>query len=150
MKKIPAIIIDLDGTLCNVDHRLHLIRCENPDWDKFNSECVNDTVNLWCKDLMDKHKSGCCVIILTGRSVKEYDNTVGWLVKNNINYQLLTMRPVNNYQRGSELKKAILNTNAHLKYYDVRFAVDDNEDICKMWESLGIKALRCNNEGVIL
>lgn len=38
------IIVDLDGTLANIDHRLHYIKQNKPDWNAFYGACKDDTV----------------------------------------------------------------------------------------------------------
>ena len=60
MKDKNLIICDLDGTLANVQHRLHYIK--NPDgtkkpykdrdWDSFNKACVDDTVNKDVREVL--------------------------------------------------------------------------------------------------
>ncbi len=35
-------LFDLDGTLANIDHRLHFIKQENKDWDGFFKACSAD------------------------------------------------------------------------------------------------------------
>jgi len=43
---INAIIVDLDGTLCDCNHRRHFVEGGNKDW------IANDKVNEWCKELL--------------------------------------------------------------------------------------------------
>lgn len=48
-----AIIVDLDGTLCNLDHRLHHVRKEGKkDWDGFFAGISQDSPNLWYQMLV--------------------------------------------------------------------------------------------------
>ena len=44
----PLYIFDLDGTLCNIEHRLHLLdnKTDKDRWDKFYKACVNDKPNM--------------------------------------------------------------------------------------------------------
>ena len=43
--KTKAIIVDVDGTITNNEHRVHLIKGDNPDWDRFYLEACNDYEN---------------------------------------------------------------------------------------------------------
>jgi len=80
------IVFDIDGTLSNLDHRLHFIQPERvgekKDWDGFFAACERDTpipqtVEL-CQDLM---LAGHTVEFWTGRREAERDTTVEWLNK---------------------------------------------------------------------
>ena len=48
-----AVCVDLDGTLCNIDHRLHHVRGEGKkNWKAFFDNLLDDRPNQWCKDLV--------------------------------------------------------------------------------------------------
>ena len=48
--KARAIIVDLDGTLANSDHREHLMH--NGERDKYFDLVSYDSLNEWCLDLI--------------------------------------------------------------------------------------------------
>jgi len=81
------IICDLDGTLYNVEHRLHLLQnCRNEeDYDKFHAEHINDKLNTKIRDLLNDlqdesihYDSGSAIdiIFITGRHEKFRKSTV--------------------------------------------------------------------------
>ena len=39
---MSKVIFDLDGTLADIDHRLHFIQNGNKQWDEFYAACPND------------------------------------------------------------------------------------------------------------
>lgn len=39
---MKTVIFDLDGTLCDITHRLHFIEGDNKDWDGFYKACPAD------------------------------------------------------------------------------------------------------------
>jgi phosphoglycolate phosphatase-like HAD superfamily hydrolase len=39
---MKTVIFDLDGTLCDISHRLHFIENGNKDWDGFYAACPDD------------------------------------------------------------------------------------------------------------
>lgn len=47
--KPAIIIIDLDGTLCDVSRRVHFVKQDPPEWQGFFDACTDDTPNpaLW-------------------------------------------------------------------------------------------------------
>ena len=72
-------IFDLDGTLCNIDHRLHHIKKDKPDWDAFNRECINDKPITSIVNIFDALYERHDIVILTGRSEDYRDATRQWI-----------------------------------------------------------------------
>src|ERR1700722_9162155 len=49
-----AVIIDIDGTAANIDHRLHFVHPEpgkKKDWRSFSESASEDLVNNWCRSI---------------------------------------------------------------------------------------------------
>jgi hypothetical protein len=137
-----AIIVDLDGTLCEVKHRLHLITGEKKEWDKFHAECVNDTVNQWCKGMVESYRStDIKVIYMTGRPVKYQSETIDWIKKNvRDDGGILLMKPNGDFRKDFQFKEEMyLN---HLRNeYEILLAADDREETIAMWRKHGIFTL---------
>ena len=86
------IVFDIDGTLANIEHRLHFIKepegwyglppgAWKPDWESFNSNVKNDLpisemINLCNTFLSDEDHS---VIFATGRMETSRADTEEWL-----------------------------------------------------------------------
>ena len=49
---VPAIIIDLDGTLADTSYKEHLLKGPKPQWDEFFGLIPNDPVNRWCAEIV--------------------------------------------------------------------------------------------------
>jgi len=52
-----AIIVDIDGTLADVEHRVHHVQNEPKDWKSFNENMEHDELNHWCNDLINAMKN---------------------------------------------------------------------------------------------
>ncbi len=80
MIKKKAIIIDLDGTLANINERRETLQ-KNNNFKLFYSEIINDKLNVWCKEIIDRFKTEYKIILVTGR--ENVDNvkkdTIEWL-----------------------------------------------------------------------
>ncbi|MDX1372804.1 MAG: hypothetical protein R3321_10060, partial [Nitrososphaeraceae archaeon] len=62
-------IFDLDGTLANIEHRVHYVRGKkHRDYDTFFKQCINDKPNQWIIDLLNIVRKHGEVLILSGRS----------------------------------------------------------------------------------
>lgn len=145
MSKI--IVCDLDGTLCNIDHRLHYVKQENPDWDSFFDACVDDTPNQWCVSIIEAmYAKGYGIVFVSGRSDKVAVKTRKWLIEKvgilNIAYDYeLFMRPDGDHQPDDKLKEQIYEQ--HLKDRDTLFVLDDRKKVVDMWRSKGLTVLQC-------
>lgn len=139
--KPKAVIIDLDGTLANCDHRRHYVQKDNY-WTKFYEEMVNDPVNEWCRNLIDLYSKKYEILLVTGRPEDYLKHTSFWLADNKIQHDQLYMRSKKDYHEDSIVKKEIYKSLIEPNY-DVELVVDDRNSVVKMWRSLGLVCLQC-------
>lgn len=142
-----AIICDLDGTLCNIDHRLHHVKHEikkHNRWDLFNKEIPNDGLNKWCDEILTAFNS-CTknyVVLCSGRVDSSRKDTEKWLQKHCIYYENLFMRHRSDFRQDYIIKEIILDFEI-LTRYNVLFAIDDRKQVVDMWRRRGIVCLAC-------
>jgi FMN phosphatase YigB (HAD superfamily) len=72
------IVVDLDGTLCNIGHREHLAQARQ--WDDFNSLCHADKVNEPIAEMVRRFYGYYGILVVTGRSDKWREMTIEWLM----------------------------------------------------------------------
>lgn len=149
---IKVVICDLDGTLCNIEHRLHHVREGKKDWGKFFQGIPNDVPHEWCvnilKGLVDKYK----IVYCSGRSEDEREKTESWLAENGLNafydrdhtlHQVpLYMRKAKDSRKDSIVKEIILDFEILTRYVPV-FMIDDRQQVVDMWRSRGYTCLQC-------
>ena len=145
--KPQAIICDLDGTLCDIEHRRHFVRKEpgqKKDWKSFNEHIKNDTLNIWCKDLLVAMKNtGHKIVLCSGRNENEKKQTVEWLSNYGIEYDDLFMRNRHDSRQDSIIKEIILDFEILCRYTPI-FAVDDRDQVVAMWRNRKIVCLQCD------
>jgi len=130
-----CIIVDLDGTLAHANgkrgyYEWNKVGMDDVDYDVL--EIVNSSI--WC---------GNKIIFLTGRSNECYQETKKWLEKYLREDEfLLLMRDSKDFRPSVVVKKELYEKFVK-ENFNVIFALDDKEDVCEMWRSLGIKALQC-------
>jgi predicted kinase len=140
-----AIICDLDGTLCNIDHRLHHVRGPGKkNWMVFAEGAEFDDLNAWCADILHAMLTcyDCNVIFCSGRSEEYRRITEEWL---DIYVGLsdpLFMRPAKDYRDDALVKEIILDFEI-LPQYQVLLAIDDRQRVVDMWRRRGITTLQC-------
>lgn len=145
MKQI--VIVDIDGTLANVDHRLRFVQQEKKDWKTFFDQMVNDEVNEWCKTFIKLHRGmGFDVYLFTGRPETHREQTEWWLKKHDIKYDSLEMRRKGDFRPDTVVKSEMLH-----EVFDtpearerILYIVDDRQSVVDMWREQGLTCLQCN------
>lgn len=133
--KVQAVIVDVDGTLCNVSSALHHL----PNFAAFHraSRLCPPTpeVIAWCAD---HHNAGRELLVVTGRKYQHEGLTRDWLDEH------LPLPYVGPYMRGdaddrpdTEVKSDILEI-ITADGFEVVAAIDDRPSVIRNWESHGV------------
>ena len=141
---MDSIIIDLDGTLADCNHRLHFIEQPKKDWKSFFNHCNEDSVIEPVRELINMLKTKYMIIILTARPDISKEATVKWLDDNNIEYDALFMRGKNDYRKSPVVKRDLIEEMKCHDYIPV-YAIEDRDDCIDMFNSLGIFTLKVYN-----
>lgn len=147
-EKQTAIIVDLDGTLCNADHRRHFVETKgNKDWKSFYESLVCDEPNAWCVEIIEamRHR-GHQIIFVTGRPADYLPHTIDWLEKNlkmvALSNYLIYTRESGDYRKDNVVKTEIYNGYIAPKF-NVLFCLDDRKQVVDAWRELGLTCLQC-------
>ena len=155
MRKRPAIIVDIDGTLANAAHRIHHIKKQPKDWQSFFDEAVKDEPFKWCVELVLAMARTHEILFVTGRGEEDREQTLNWLMENvpiweNSNTGLyclnmnLFMRPAGSRDQDFDVKRRVYRERIQDKY-DILFALEDRGRVTKMWRELGLTCLQCSD-----
>ena len=149
-----VILCDLDGTLANIEHRLKYIKGPGKkDWDKFHTECVNDSPNWDVIDILYRLEGRNCgcggrvneVYILSGRNSVVREETVRWLQENVDEFwdydTRLVMRKANDRRPDTVVKKEMVDK-LGLTPKDVLCVLDDRQCVVDMWRENGFRCLQ--------
>lgn len=145
----PWVIFDLDGTLADITHRLMYIKDPfpapnkdwKPDWPSFNAACSYDHIKPRIAELLlSFHKMHRKIAIFTGREETYGQPTKEWLLKRNIHWDLLVMRPAKDYRADHIVKKEMFDK--HFTKEDIWLVVDDRDGVVKMWRDIGLTCLQ--------
>ena len=141
----PLYIFDIDGTLCNIEHRLHFL--QRKDWDGFYKACIHDAPNNSVISVMTSLvETGNEVWLFSGRSEDVRQETVEWLHNHTCfwgddlaeNPALLTMRPSKDYTEDHLLKESWLLNMLNVDRKRLVAVFDDRKRVVNMWRSHGI------------
>ncbi len=122
-----AIIVDMDGTLSLLNGR-NPYDASTCDQDPPNQP-VLDTVLLWQQSIK--------VIILSGRMDDCRPQTEKWLVQHGVKPTAIFMRATGDQRKDSIIKQEIFDREI-LGKYNIKFVLDDRQQVVDMWRSLGL------------
>lgn len=136
----PIVIVDLDGTLSDGSHRLHLLPTEDlhltESWSEFNKAAVGDSpIKSTVAVVNGLWMSGFAIVILTGRSDEVMADTCDWLNYNGIKYDALIMRRKEDNRKDTIIKEEVLRA---IGLENIVCAFDDSPNVVKHFRSLGI------------
>ena len=139
-RKPQAIILDLDGTLCDCEHRVHFMRERPKRREEFHSACVHDSVIPASKAIIDMaEEKGIRVILLSARPIRFKPQTEGWLKRNHIHYDqlILSSHPeLSDPDYKIKMYKELIEP-----FNEVIFTVDDRDTVVQMWRQNGLTCL---------
>ena len=144
MKK--TVIFDLDGTLALIDSRREISIGDDGkmDWDTFfNPKMISlDDPNIPVIKMTQMFKSqGFKVLIFSGRSGRTMNATMDWLMKHDVAFDYLMMRPLDkrsHFMKDSDLKQGWLNDSDIVDKDDVFAVFDDRNQVVDMWRDNGL------------
>ncbi|MBL3676478.1 MAG: hypothetical protein JKP98_12680 [Rhodobacteraceae bacterium] len=102
-----VVIVDIDGTVADCAHRVHLAQAT--EWDEFHALSPYDTPKFETVEFIKVLQAqGYIIFGLTGRDEKYEQMTSSWLVKYRIPLDYTFMRPSGNRARDCDLKPKML------------------------------------------
>lgn len=137
-----AVIVDLDGTLCDTSAIAHLVEGDEKDFWAFHQASADAPVNVEVADAVRAaHADGLAVLVVTSREFVWRDLTLDWLVAHDIPYDQLLMRVVADYRPDTKVKADILD-GLEADGFTVLEAWEDTDDVAELWSSRGIEVHR--------
>lgn len=153
---VPVAIIDIDGTLADLRHRLHYIQPETgtgkKDYDRFFAGVSADGYFDEVMELMDNLFRTHYVILLSGRPTNTGMATRLWLdrywrSRQVLPYHRLFMRQSGDHRPDVEVKREIFDAmvRAGLRKDNVDVVIDDRPQIVALWRELELPVIQVEN-----
>lgn len=137
-----CVIVDIDGTLANCDHRRSHITSTPKNWALFNAAMCDDTVHSVVYDLVNMlHQQTWEIVLCSGREEVFRDVTKAWLRKWRVPYNALYMRGEKDYREDDVVKSELLDQ-ILADGYVPWFALDDRDRVVAMWRKRGLVCLQ--------
>ncbi len=129
------VVFDLDGTMADISHRLHVIEGVKQDWDLFFALCHEDEpipqIIEVCRAM---YREGHRVEVWSARREWCRAKTEAWLEAHGVPYYALILRPDDDERPDTEVKEGWLRTG---NTPDLVF--DDRRRIVDMWRRNGVR-----------
>lgn len=138
-----VVILDLDGTVADCNHRLHFIQGAERDYKAFYDALVDDKPIHHIIDLVRaiSESSEYVFIVVTGRPISHLRETEIWLNEHFIDYYAIFMRAENDFRKDYIVKKEFLDT-IRAQFGEPAFALDDRSSVVAMWRQNGVPCLQ--------
>lgn len=145
---MPIAIFDLDGTLSDLSHRLHLLTAkvgDNEDkWKIFNDAAKDDPAHLDIVELAKiLYKVHYSISIVSARSTSIRLETAEWLHRHGIFYDYLYMRKIGDYRSDVDVKRDIYETHLKKHHDQIRYVFEDRDRVVDFWrDELKLRCLQ--------
>jgi hypothetical protein len=144
MEKQKIVLIDVDGTISKIDHRLYLIKKTPKDWVGFydaakEDEPLLDNIKMIKEALAEL---GAEPVFVTGRSDVIRGPTAAWIYKHFFEtpsaefVHQLYMRKEGDHREDLIIKREIYDT--HLLPHDILRVYEDRPSVIRMYKDLGL------------
>jgi len=152
---VPTVIFDIDGTLADITHRVHLAKAKK--FDEFFEAMDGDVHNapivalhqmvaaqgyqiIYCTGRPETYREGTLAFLETVTATKPLGTSLG-----RIREPLLLMRPdEDRFIPDSEAKQDMLDSIlTRMSKDNILFTVDDRQKVVDFWRANGITCLQC-------
>jgi phosphoglycolate phosphatase-like HAD superfamily hydrolase len=136
----PAIVFDLDGVLSDAGGRQHLLERPYRDWDAFFDACGDDEVIHEVARLLEVIEDDLCIVLLTARPARVRRQTLAWLERHELRWDLLIMRDWGDYQAARHFKRDTVHE-LRDRGFDLRLAFEDDRRNVDMFHAEGVPCI---------
>ena len=134
-----TVVFDVDGVLSNAAGRQHFVDGSTGprDWGAFFSACGQDPVIEEAHRLLELLESSLVIVLLTARPARVQPETLAWLARYEIRWDLLAMRPDGDHRSAQTYKGDVLEV---LRQSDLEplLAFEDDRRNAAMFRKAGV------------
>lgn len=136
----PTVVFDLDGVLSDAAGRQHYIEYPFPDWEAFFHACGDDAVISEVARLLEVIDADHRIVLLTARPIRVQRQTLAWLARYDLRWDLLIMREYGDYMAAPSFKQRSVAELRHFGF-DLRLAFEDDPRNVHMFHSQDVPCI---------
>ncbi|MGH9018389.1 MAG: hypothetical protein ACRDY1_11635 [Acidimicrobiales bacterium] len=136
----PTVVFDIDGVLSDAAGRQHYLEWGRRDWDGFFEACGDDPLIDEVGRLLELLDPGLRIVLLTGRPLRVQPQTLAWLARYRLRWDLLVMRGRGDTAPVAYYKRSVV---GGLRDHglDLRLAFEDDPRNRDMFHSEGVPCI---------
>ena len=132
-------VVDIDGVLADVRHRLHHLQQSPKDWDAFFAAARDDAPLAEGLRVARELARVCDLVYLSGRPERCRTDTVAWFERHELPPGELLLRPPGDFRPARLVKVEILERLSQER--KVTVLVDDDPQVCEAARGAGYDVL---------
>ena len=132
-----AVVFDMDGVLSDASTRQHYLDRPFRDWEAFFEACGEDELISEVARLLDVLDPDLRVVLLTARPGRVRPQTVGWLKRYDLRWDLLVMRDWDDHGSSRGYKQRTVHELRDFGF-DLRIAFEDDRRNVDMFHAEGV------------
>ena len=132
-----AVVFDLDGVLSDASRRQHFIEYPRRDWEAFFHACGDDDLIDEVGRLLEVLDPRHSVVLLTARPIRVQPQTLAWLKRYGLRWDVLIMRDFGDYAAARVFKQRTV-AELRSRGFDLRLAFEDDPRNVHMFHSEGV------------
>jgi phosphoglycolate phosphatase-like HAD superfamily hydrolase len=136
----PAVVFDMDGVLSDAAGRQHYLEHPRRDWEAFFAACGDDELIDEVARLLDLLQPELSVILLTARPMRVQPQTLAWLGRYALRWDLLIMREHGDYLASRHFKQRTVGELREFGF-DLRLAFEDDLRNYEMFHAAGVPCI---------
>ena len=138
----PAVVFDIDGVLSDAVNRQHFIdgTQRRRDWHAFFEACGDDPLIEDVAQLIGLLDDELRIVLLTGRPLRVRRQTLAWLERYKLRWDLLIMRDYGDYNAAREFKQVNI-YDLRSAGFDLRLAFEDDRRNHEMFKDEGVPCI---------
>lgn len=130
-------VFDIDGVLSDATSRQRFIEEGRRDWGAFFEACGDDPVIEEVARLLELLEGSLAVVLLTGRPLRVRPQTLAWLERYRVRWDLLVMRDRGDAAHVSAYKRRSVEE-LRAQGFDLRLALEDDPANHAMFVAEGV------------
>jgi phosphoglycolate phosphatase-like HAD superfamily hydrolase len=134
------VVFDLDGVLSDAASRQHFLEGSRRDWDAFFEAVGDDLLIDEVARLLELLSGDLTIVLLTGRPLRVQPQTLKWLERYQLRWDLLVMRPYGEYSAARAFKRRSV-TEFREYGMQLELAFEDDRRNLEMFRAEGVPCL---------
>jgi hypothetical protein len=134
------VVFDVDGVLSDAAGRQHFLEGARRDWKAFFDACGDDPLVDDVAQLLHLLDHTLAIVLLTARPERVQPQTLAWLERYNLRWDLLVMRPRGRQLPALEFKREAVGA-LREHGFDLRLAFEDDQRNVEMLRAEGVPCI---------